>query len=182
MDDCGAPRIEPPLARAVSRCYKALAGGLRAATNPVHAVTDNRMLKNLYLIGLATLLLAALGGLSYCLALAAQDDPRGLANIGKLLLLSLYGAYRLRSILDRRYQIYRAWEPPRARRVKGLLHGALAFSLCLLAAAMPAALAGVIPLAPAALVPLVALLVVFLALETVNGLHRDPMAAYEQAR
>lgn len=140
------------------------------------------MLKNLYLTGLATLLLAALGGLAYCLALSAQGDPAGLANIGKLLLLCLYGAYRLRSLLNRRYQIYRSWEPDRARRLKRFLHGAMGLSLCLLAAAIAAALAGLIPPVPAALAPLAALLGVFLALETVNALHRDPMAAYEQAR
>ena len=140
------------------------------------------MLKNLYLTGLATLLLAALGGLAYCLLLVTQENPMGLANLGKLLLVMLYSAYRLRAILDRRYQIYRPWESAQARRVKGQLHGAMGACLGLLALAVPAGLAGLIPLSQASGVLLASLLAVFLALETLNALNRNPMPAHDQVR
>lgn len=134
------------------------------------------MLMKLYLTGFATLLLAAVSGLAYCLILFAEGDPRGIANIGKLLLVALYCSYRLWAILSRRYLIYRSWETASARKTKGLLHGVLVTCLCLLACALLATIASLAAIAPmVVLMLLCALLAIFLALEVINALGNTPV-------
>jgi hypothetical protein len=139
------------------------------------------MLRKLYLAGLAVLLLAAGSGLAWCLLLAIEGNPAGLANIGKLLLVTLYAAYRLRSILARRYQIYRGWESEGLKATKSLLHRVLALALAGLACALLALAAGFGPGTFAIYLFLLLLLAAFLALEAVNAVNVDPMADYDKA-
>ena len=138
------------------------------------------MLRKLYLAGLAALLLAASGGLAYATLLAADGNAAGLANIGKLLLVTLYASYRLRSIVARRYQIYRGWETERVKATKSLLHRALVLALVGVACSILALIAGFGPGTPGIYLFLLLLLVVFLALEIINALNSDPMADYDK--
>jgi hypothetical protein len=140
------------------------------------------MIKSLYLTCLATLLFAALFGFAYCLFLLAQGESQGLANIGKSLLVALYCIYRMLSLLNRRYQIYRIWESALVKKTKKLLHASMFLLLCLLAFAVLATLSGVLFTLQAPILLLASLLAVFFALEALNALNPDPMVEYEQAR
>lgn len=142
----------------------------------------NRMQRKLYLIGLAILLVAAGAAFVYCLLLMGSGDPRGLVNVGKVLLVASYSAYRLRSVINGQYQISRPWESPQVTAVKRGLLGAMGICLALIACSALSAL--VVPdiATTSAAVLFPALLFIFLGLETVNALNPSPMIEYEPDR
>lgn len=89
--------------------------GLFERFNPV-------TLRLAYTTGLVAIITVSGAGIAYCGWLILSGDQRGLINIGKCLVLLLYGSYRLRSILNQNYMIYRPWESTLTKGIKRIIH------------------------------------------------------------
>lgn len=94
------------------------------------------MLRLVYIAGLFAITIVAGAGIVYCGWLMLGGDQNGLINLGKCLLVFLYGAYRVKSVLSGNYMIYRPWESGLARGMKRAAHGLLFLGILLFAAAV----------------------------------------------
>lgn len=130
------------------------------------------MLRLIYLLCLSLLLAISAAGTAWCGWLILSGDSTGLVNLGKFLVLLLYSAYRLSSILGRRYLIYRPWESGAARRVKGAAHGLLGIGMLLFTLAV-IFLTGIFDVSyqPWFVAAVGAVILGFLSLEVTNALN-----------
>jgi hypothetical protein len=89
------------------------------------------MLRLIYVTSLFAITSVAGAGVAYCVWLILDGDQNGLINLGKCLILFLYGSYRLKSILTRNYLIYRPWENSLTKGIKRAAHGLLSLGILL---------------------------------------------------
>ncbi len=132
------------------------------------------MLRLIYILCLSLLLAVSCAGAAWCVWLMLSGDDAGLVNLGKFLVLLLYSAYRLSSILRKRYLIYRSWETGAARRVKGAAHGLLGCGMLLFILAI-LFLTGVFDVNPQTwfVAAIGAIALGFLSLEVTNALNPE---------